>query len=243
MTESISEEDLSLDYFYKKKVIVYQERKGYRFSVDSPILADFLDKSEEHGLEIGTGSGIVSLLALHKNKLKKIIGIEIQKKLYEIAVLNSKKNGFEKRFEIINQDFNETYNDFKGIKYVFSNPPFLKTNSGRLSVNEEVRIAKFEIKLNLEQLMFNVFKVLADKGNFYMILPFERYDEVFKLILRFGYFVSKIRFVYSYKGGIAERFLIKLTNNKVRVNELPPLIIFKDKGVYSDEMNKILTGY
>lgn len=242
MTESISDEDLSLNYFYKKKVIVYQEKKGYRFSVDSPILADFLDKSEDHAIEIGTGSGIVSLLALHKKKLKSITGIEIQKRLYEIAVLNSKENGFDNEFKIINNDFNKIFKEFKGIKYVFSNPPFLRVNSGRLSENEEVKIAKFEVSLNLENLLIDVYEILGKGGFFYLILPFDRYDEIVKLIVKIGYFVSKIRFVYSYKGGIAERFLIKLTNNKVRVNELPPLIIFKDKGIYTEEMNKILTG-
>ena len=54
---------ISLDYFYKNRVKIFQNRKGYRFSVDSPILADFIPSSKYKGLEIGSGSGKDTILS------------------------------------------------------------------------------------------------------------------------------------------------------------------------------------
>jgi len=89
-------DDITSGFFYKKKVIVFQRKKGYRFSVDSPILADFLPFSpNDNALEIGTGSGIISLLALYKNKFSFIYGIEIQNKLSRLA----KNKHTEKQFK------------------------------------------------------------------------------------------------------------------------------------------------
>ncbi len=124
-------DDLTENYFYNKRVVVDQSRKGYRFSVDAPVLADFLPYSpEKTALEIGTGSGIIALLSIFRDKFKKIYCYEIQERLSEIASLNIKKNGFEDRIEVINEDFLKNYessvkkNDGK-FDIVFSNPPFL----------------------------------------------------------------------------------------------------------------------
>ena len=87
--------DITKNYFFKGKVIVYQRRKGYRFSVDAPILADFLPcLATQKALEVGIGVGIVSLLALYKKKFSYIYGIEIQSSLSELAELNIEKNDF-----------------------------------------------------------------------------------------------------------------------------------------------------
>lgn len=69
--------DITKDYFYKKKVIILQRKKGFRFSVDAPLLAHFLPSHpSEEALEIGSGCGIISMLALYKRKFAKIYGLE-----------------------------------------------------------------------------------------------------------------------------------------------------------------------
>ncbi len=118
----------SLDYFYRNQVKIYQNKKGYRFSVDSPILADFIPESNENAIEIGSGSGIISILVLFKNKLPLITGIEVQKKLYNLSLKSIRGNNMTERFTVINGDFNEVFEKFSGIKTIFSNPPYLQTN-------------------------------------------------------------------------------------------------------------------
>ena len=235
--------DITKNYFYKGKVIIFQGKKGYRFSVDAPILADFLPAfPTEKALEIGMGVGIVSLLALFKKKFSYIYGVEIQRSLSQLAELNVEKNGFLENTRIITGDFNEIYRDFSGIRHIFSNPPFLQTTRGRLSPNPEIRDAKTETKLTIRQLLVKSYFILGTRGNLYLILPYSRYREIRKMARQIGYFVSRQREVFSFSHGKPERFLIQLTTYDVSPVTLPPLIIFKEKGVYTDEMDKILTG-
>jgi tRNA1Val (adenine37-N6)-methyltransferase len=231
------------DYFYKRKVIVNQRENGYRFSVDAPILADFLPSlPSREALEVGTGVGIVALLALYKKKFSRIYGLEIQPGLSELAALNARENGFSQNLLVRTGDFNEIFMDFSGIQHIFSNPPYFETHSGRLSPNLEIRDAKTETKLSLSQLLTNSYSILGKKGSLYLVLPYSRYKKLMDVIAGIGYYVSRLRLIFSFKDGNPERFLIQLTNYNVSPVEMPPLIIFEEKGVYTAEMDKILTG-
>lgn len=241
--QNITSPDVTQDYFYKRKVIIFQHKKGYRFSVDAPILADFLPLCPSgKALEIGTGCGIISMLALYKKKFLKIDGLEIQDSLIRLAEMNAGKNGFSRRFRAVHGDFNKIYRDFKGVEHIFSNPPFFETNRGRLSPNQEIRDAKTETRLTLTQLLEKSYSIVAEKGSLYLVLPFSRYRETMDAAKRIGYFISRLRQVFSFKDGKAERFLVQLTNYDVSPVELQPLIIFKEKSIYTDEMDRILTG-
>jgi tRNA1(Val) A37 N6-methylase TrmN6 len=235
--------DITQDYFYKKKIIILQRKKGYRFSVDAPILADFLPSCPlEEALEVGTGCGIISMLALYKKKFAKIVGMEIQEKLSRLARLNAEKNGFNRQFQPVHGDFNERYKDFSGIKTIFSNPPFFETHRGRLSPNEEIRDAKTETKLKLKDLLIKSRAILGKESSLYLILPYDRWNDLIKISRGIGLFPRKIREVFSFKDGKPGRFLVQLTTNDVSPEKMGPLIIFKEKGIYTDEMDRILTG-
>ena len=234
--------DVSLDFFYKNRVKVYQNKKGYRFSVDSPILADFVTGSDESGLEIGSGSGIISFLLLYKNKFPFITGIEIQKKLYDLSRQSIIENNKTEKFTVINGDFNELFENFSGIKTIFSNPPYLQTNIGRLSKNQEVRKAKFETALKLSQILKKSYKILGDRGSLFLILPFSRYEELTSISGKTGFHLAKLRRILSFKDSKPERFLIQLTNYECVFTEISPLVIYRTAGIYSDEMEKIFSG-
>jgi tRNA1Val (adenine37-N6)-methyltransferase len=253
-------EDITHDTFYKGKVIVHQHKKGYRFSIDAPLLADFLPcEPAQKALEIGTGSGIVSLLALYKKKFSFIYGVEIQEKLSRLAELNANKNGFSNKFKVIPADFNEIFANkkFTGIRHIFSNPPFLGTDMGRLSPNKEIRDAKFETVLRLEELLKKSYAILSAKdaaaadrepvdikksGNLYLILPYNRFTELELSARKTGFFINSIRLIFSFKIGKPERFLVQLTNNTVSPVTLDPLVIFKEIGKYTEEIENVFAG-
>jgi len=234
---------ITRDYFYKRKVIVCQNKKGYRFSVDAPILADFLPSHPtQHALEIGTGSGIISLLALYKKKFSSICGLEIQPGLFNLAKQNAEENGFSQNLRVLNVDYNDVYNDFQGIRHIFTNPPYYEMHRGRLSPNPEIRDAKTETRLTLSQLLENSHNILGKKGNLYLVLPYNRFNDLMRFISKPGWWIARLRLIFSFKDGNPERFLVQLTNTEVVSMEMAPLIIFKEKGVYTEEMDRVLTG-
>ena len=63
LDDQLKGEDETLDTFYHGRIRVFQKKKGYRFSIDAPLLADFVrTKETDQILELGTGNGILSLL-------------------------------------------------------------------------------------------------------------------------------------------------------------------------------------
>lgn len=235
--------EITRDFFYKRRVIVYQHKNGYRFSVDAPMLAYFLPYlPDETALEVGAGSGIISLLALYKNKFKAISALELQPGLCDLAEKNALSNHMEERMKVFRGDFKEVCEEFKGIRHIFCNPPYFETNRGRLSPNPEIRDAKSETCLTLEQLMKHSRDILGNGGNLYMVLPVERFQLTETLAGKFGFYMARLRRVFSFKDGRQERFLVQLTNYSVSREDLPPLILFKEKGVYTEEMDRVLSG-
>jgi len=89
----------TLDAFYHGRIRVLQTKAGYRFSIDAPLLADFIrTRPGDEALELGTGSGIISLL-LSVRPFKRITAVEIQSGLAGLARRNVALNGLQDRFE------------------------------------------------------------------------------------------------------------------------------------------------
>ena len=104
LDKKMKEEDETLDSFYLGRILVLQKKRRYRFSVDAPLLADFIKtKASEELLELGTGNGIVSLL-LSIKPFQHITAVEIQESLADLARRNVFLNNLEGKITIIQED-------------------------------------------------------------------------------------------------------------------------------------------
>jgi len=238
----MSELQTTTDTFYHGKVIIKQPKRGYRFAVDSPILADFLPVSAAPALEIGCGTGVISLLALQQKKFPAVTGIEIQEPLYRLAVDNAMANGLGGRFQVIHGDFNRIYGGIASVRTIFCNPPFFKTGQGRVSVDPTIRLARFDITLTLSDLLRCSAVVMAARGKLCLIFPFVRQKELQAAASTHGLFPARMRLVQPFAEATPDRFLVQLQKTAKICREEKPLVIFQARGVYSPEMEKILSG-
>jgi tRNA1(Val) A37 N6-methylase TrmN6 len=230
------------DTFYHGKVIIQQLKKGYRFAVDSPILADFLPSADTPALEIGCGVGVVSLLALYRDKFPAITGVEIQEPLYRLAMSNALANGMGERFQVVPGDFIELCAGFENVQTVFCNPPFFKAGQGRVSPDPTIRLARFEIALTLAGLLAGCSAILAADGCLCLIFPYSRQQELLSSAAAYGLYPAKIRLVQPFADSVPDRFLARLEKSRAACREEQPLVIFKARGEYSLEMKSILSG-
>jgi tRNA1Val (adenine37-N6)-methyltransferase len=238
----MSEPATTLDSFYHGQVKIKQLKKGYRFAVDSPILAHFLPSGRSPALEIGCGVGVVSLLALHLKKFRAITGVEIQEPLYRLAVDNAQANGMNERFRVIHGDFIRIHAGLTSVQTIFCNPPFFKASQGRVSPDRTIRLARFDIAMNLNDLLRCSAAVLSPKGCLYLIFPYSRQQELLVSAAAHGLFPEKIRLVQPFADAFPDRFLVRLGKARKHCAPDKPLVIFKAKGVYTPEMEKILSG-
>jgi len=242
MAVDLPAESLSRDTFHNGRLLVWQKKAGYRFSLDAPLLAYFLEGGREPAVEFGCGCGIVSLLALVSGKFKSIRAFEIQEDLCGLARLNARENGLADRLLVEQADFRAVASSLRGVETLFGNPPFYALGRGRVSGNEEVRAAKFEISLPLPDMLAAAAAVLAAYGSLSLVYPAARFPELIAEARGHGLYCRRRRAVKSFPTGKAERFLVELRKSKAGQIEMKPLVIFSSQGVYTAEMNEILTG-
>ena len=237
-------EDERIDDLEYDNLKIIQNKKEFCFGMDAVLLSDFAKEIKENSriLDLGTGTGILPILLSGKTINTKIVGIEIQKNMAEMATRSVKLNNLKNRIKIINEDIKNINNYFD--KYYFdaivTNPPYKKINSGLINENEGKLISRHEVKCNLEDIINIAKNMLKDKGILYMVHRPERIVDICELLRKYKIEPKIIRFVYPKAGKEANLILIKAVKNARKFLKIEkPLIIYKENGEYTDEILKI----
>ena len=169
-----------------KKMII--DENGLKITQDAILLSEFIkkyfntkykNKEKKTILESGAGQGIMTLLLSKIEIFEKIFAVEIQKDIFKILKKNIKINNLEKKITSINEDIKTIKGEYD---FIFSNPPYKKINSGKLPENEAEQISKYEILLTLEELFYEIKRLLKNYGEFFVIVPDDRLNDVFRYI-------------------------------------------------------------
>jgi len=234
-------EDETLDSFYHGRVLILQKKRGYRFSVDAPLLADFIrTRPADNLLELGAGNGIISLL-LSRKSFRRIVCLEVQPGLADLARRNIVLNHLEKKIVVLEQDL-RAFRPEEKFDLVFSNPPYIKSTGGHLSLSEEKSIAKHEIKGDIFDIMQAAGNILEKDGRACFIYPVKRKSDFDKAVEEVGLKVKTVRFVHSRGGQTARWFMAECRFDAPFLEVLAPLWVYEDKGEYTPEMKAIFAG-
>jgi len=195
------ETELTLNKIYNKSTELYQSKNGYRFNSDSMILSWFVNRicsglsSENTALEIGAGSGIVSIVLKRRGFLPKIDCVEIQESLYEILEKNIESNSLSGEISPFCADF-AGFAKTKRKKYdlVFVNPPYFAKESGHLSADSEKALAKHEVAGSLADFFEISGNILRKGGKFIVIFPASRLQFALFSAAKSGYTLKNITF-------------------------------------------------
>lgn len=226
---------------YKNRRI-YQDTDYFSFSLDSLILGNFttIRKNDKKILDLCTGNGIIPfILSLRTNEV--IEGVEIQKKLYDLAIKSNKLNNLEDQIMFYNLDIKDFISNDKKGKYnlITCNPPYFKYH-GDSNLIEEKTIARHEIKLTLEELIDIVSKLLDNNGNFALVHRSERLSEIIDLLNKYNLEVKRIKFIYKNSESNAEMvFIESRKNGNVGLKVEKPFIVYNLDGSYTSEYKHI----
>ncbi|MCK5780049.1 MAG: methyltransferase [Psychrilyobacter sp.] len=193
---------------------IFQKKLGFRFGEDAILVSNFF-KPLKYGklLEIGTGTGIISILLSKNEKISKITAIEIQDEMARMANKSIEKNGIEERVEVINIDVKKL--DRGNIyDYIISNPPYMKKSNGKINPNSIKAISRHEITLDLEELMRESKRLLKPGGTLTLIYRSERMVELLNEASKFGFYTFRIQNVFSKTTKKSKLFMIELIKGK-----------------------------
>ena len=229
--------------FLEGSIIVYQPKKGFRFGIDSILLAHFLNlKPQDLVLEVGAGSGIISLIALKRFPKAKIFALELESIFIECLKRNILENKLQEKLFIIKGDIKTSLFKSGIFDVIFSNPPYFKSRSGRKSPYEIENIARRDIEFELDEFLKKVSSLLKNKGKFYLVFTALRLAELIYLLKKNKLEPKLLRLVYSYPGSEAKLvLLLAVKNAKEEIRILSPLYIYNSpKGNYTEEVKNML---
>ncbi len=229
--------------FLEGSIIVYQPKKGFRFGIDSILLAHFLNlKPQDLVLEVGAGSGIISLIALKRFPKAKIFALELESIFIECLKRNILENKLQEKLFIIKGDIKTPLFKSGIFDVIFSNPPYFKSKSGRKSPYEIENIARRDVEFELDEFLKKVSSLLKNKGKFYLVFTALRLAELIYLLKKNKLEPKLLRLVYSYPGSEAKLvLLLAVKNAKEEIRIFSPLYIYNSpKGNYTEEVKNML---
>ena len=168
-----------------ERLKLIEKKNGLVFGTDAYLLSAILPSRSRHiGAELGAGSGVVSLLALSKKKCAHIYGIEVQEEFAELCKRNAELNGLNESFTIISKNVKDiTPFDTQGeLDFVFSNPPYMKADSGKANESDQKNIARHEVCADINDFCSCAKRLLKHGGSFYIVYRPDRLaDLIFAL--------------------------------------------------------------
>ena len=227
-----------------KGLKIIQNEKGFCFGMDSVLLSDFAKNMKNNStvLDLGTGTGIIPILLCGKTNLKKVVGIEIQQDVANMAKRSSQLNNLQDRFEVVNTNIINLKNIYEKQSFdvIVTNPPYKKENTGITNENEAKLISRHEITANLEDFISISKDLLKDKGEFYMVHRPERLVDILSLMRKYKIEPKILKFVSPNKNKEPNLILIKGIKNansflKIEKN----LYVYNEDGKYTNEILKI----
>ena len=230
-------EDLQLD-----GLCIYQRSDLYHFTSDAVLLSDFVAlKKSDLVVDFGTGSGIIPLLLCGKNQVKKIVGVEIQKELAEMAQKSVDYNNLGDKITVINGRIQSYYKTLdKHPDVVVCNPPYRKLSGGVMPKNESDKIARFEVEITLSEIIESARRCLKFGGRFFMIHSADRLSDIVVECERNDISIRRIRFVQAKKNSLAHLVMIEgRSGGNSQLKVLPPLVLKNDDNTDSEEVIRI----
>ncbi len=221
---------------------IYQMEDKFKFSLDSILLAEFVElkQNTKHIVDFCTGNAPVPLILSTKTKAH-IYGFEIQSKISKLASLSVRENSLDSQISIVNANFSDVleYVLPESIDAVTCNPPYFKydKNSSLINDDEEKAIARHEITMTLEDIMVAAKYILKNKAPLYIVHRCDRLDEILSCLEKYNFKIKKLQFIYAGYDKEAIMVLVKATKNgkSGSLKVLPPINVLKHrtyKGIF-----------
>ena len=226
-----------------KDLYIIQSKNQFNFSLDSVLLPNFvtINKNCTNILDIGCGNAPIPLILSTKTKAN-IVGVEIQKDVYELAKKTIKFNKLENQVKLVNDDINDYYKKVDTDIYdvITCNPPYFKMNDeSNLNKSEYKVIARHEKTLTIDQIFKVSKKLLKNNGVVAIVNRPERLIDIIESMKKNNIEPKKIQFVYPKKGKDANILLIEgRKNGKPGMKILSPLYAHNEDGSYTKEIMK-----
>ncbi len=230
-----------IDYVNDKLSLI-QKPDGLTFGTDALLLAGYIATTGAYGVELGSGSGIISMLLLTRGKLSRALCLEVQEDYAELTRRNAELNGLSDTLCCRLCDVR----DFKAeseADIVFSNPPYMKVSSGKANTAGKKNIARHEVMGGIDDFLRCAARTVKFGGSFAAVYRPDRLADLIYAMREAKIEPKRATFVYSDTASESSMVLIEGKRGaKPGMRLTPPLIIYAspESREYSADMDYIM---
>lgn len=224
--------------FKFKEFTVHQDKTAMKIGTDAVLLGAWCSLGEypDTVLDIGSGTGVISLMLAQRSDAMTIDAVEIDADAYEQTVDNFEKSDWGDRLFCYNTSFvefaKEIAEEEEQYDVIVSNPPFYTDNFE--TTNEARNKARFTSSLSFEELLKGVSEILSENGLFSVVIPYKEEDGFVELAKKFYLFLNKACHVKGNENTEIKRSLLTFSFNKKEVKK-EELVIEKERHRYTDD--------
>ncbi len=238
------EQDERIDYLPKEKIKIIQSPNVFSFSMDAVFLAKFCYVPIQKGqiVDLCTGNGVIPLLLSERSKAQ-ITGVEIQQRLFSMAVRSSLLNNLDEQLTFIHGDIKDAPTYLEKGKYdlITCNPPYFKTVTEKdLNENQHFAIARHEIYCGLDDVLRVCSALAKERGKVALVHRPDRLIDIITSMKEHHVEPKRIQLIHPKKNREANILLIEgIKNGKPGVKVLPPIFVYHEDDTYTEEFKDI----
>jgi tRNA1Val (adenine37-N6)-methyltransferase len=228
-------------------VNVLQNAEGYRFNVDAVLLAEFAGSVLEPSMKVmdlGTGTGVIGLLLAKEFGLKRVVGLEIQNSLFELALRNVRLNRCEHQMTMVQGDLRHIADYFpaQSFQSVVANPPYRAASKGRTNPHPERALARHEVGCTLQDVVMAAEHLLEERGSFFVVYPAVRLVDLVCALEDVHLKPKRMRWVHPREGQPAKLLLLQAQRRgRGELTVEPPLFLHPARSsAYTAEVQRML---
>lgn len=223
-----------------ENIELIQKKDGLTFGTDAYLLSAYMREGKSStAVDLGCGTGIISLLCAAGGKFKKIYAVDVQGEFCDVAIRNCEHNGFD-NIEVI-------HSDVRALKLeadvVFTNPPYMKVTSGRANESSAKNIARHEVYGDIGDFLASACRMLKFGGLFYAVYRTDRLIDLLCAMRHNGIEPKRMTYVHATKEHQPSMVLVEgKRGGKPGLNITKPLLLdgadidyIYEKGAFSNE--------
>lgn len=206
-----------MEAFFFKQFKVFQAKTAMKVGTDGVLLGAWANTSTAKTiLDIGAGTGVISLMMAQKNKLAEIIAIEIEENAFLEAKKNFNISKWNNRVKAINISL-QKFSTIAKFDLIVSNPPYF--NNSFKANNTSRNIARQNDSLSFNDLLKSTASLLSKNGKACFILPFSEKGIFLKIAKKNKLFANNILYIKGNLRTEIKRILVEISFNETKIEE------------------------
>lgn len=229
-------------YFQFKQFLINQDKCAMKVGTDSVLLAGLTNiVNIKTILDVGTGTGILSLMLAQKNTELKIEAIEIDKAAFEQAKINFKESKFANQIQVYLCAL-QLFNTNKKYDLIITNPPYFISKNNYSISNLQRAKARHDEDLPFELLIKHTYNLLTDNGQFNLILPIDEAIIFKKLALQNGYHCKQTIFIKPKENKVNNRAIMVFVKYNTH-ESITDFVIYKNDNSQTNSFKELVEAY